>query len=156
MLSKIKNKKKKSDEFTLEVLKDFIHYLKKYVSCGTYYNKYAPDPLLNTINANRQMPCVAIMGGTHTANEQAEKGSHAWVIDGYKIRNYTSPEGRIDKTQNIVHCNWGWLGNSNGYFVSGIFKTNEGVSYDYSGTPQNEKYWYLFNTITYDKPVKTD
>lgn len=81
---------------------------------------------------------------------------HAWVIDGYKIRNYTSPEGRIDKTQNIVHCNWGWLGNSNGYFVSGIFKTNEGVSYDYSGTPQNEKYWYLFNTITYDKPVKTD
>lgn len=32
---------------------------------------------------------------------------HAWVIDGYKIRNYTSPEGRIDKTQNIVHCNWG-------------------------------------------------
>lgn len=50
----------------------------------------------------------------------------------------------------------GWLGNSNGYFVSGIFKTNEGVSYDYSGTPQNEKYWYLFNTITYDKPVKTD
>ena len=28
---KIKNKKKKSDEFTLEVLKDFIHYLKKYV-----------------------------------------------------------------------------------------------------------------------------
>ncbi len=78
------------------------------------------------------------------------------IIDGYKIRNYTSPEGRIDKTQNIVHCNWGWLGNSNGYFVSGIFKTNEGVSYDYSGTPQNEKYWYLFNTITYDKPVKTD
>ena len=62
---------------------------------------------------------------------------------------------RIDKTQNIVHCNWGWLGNSNGYFVSGIFKTNEGVSYDYSDTPQNEKYWYLFNTITYDKPVKT-
>lgn len=50
----------------------------------------------------------------------------------------------------------GGLGNSNGYFVSGIFKTNEGVSYDYSGTPQNEKYWYLFNTITYDKPVKTD
>lgn len=50
----------------------------------------------------------------------------------------------------------GWLGNSNGYFVSGIFKTNEGVSYDYSGTPQSEKYWYLFNTITYDKPVKTD
>ena len=50
----------------------------------------------------------------------------------------------------------GWLGNSNGYFVSGIFKTNEGVSYDYSDTPQNEKYWYLFNTITYDKPVKTD
>lgn len=35
---------------------------------------------------------------------------HAWVIDGYKIRNYTSPEGRIDKTQNIVHCNWGGLG----------------------------------------------
>lgn len=92
-----------------------LDYLKKYVSCGTYYNQYAPDPLLNTINANRQMPCVAIMGGTHTATEQAEKGSHAWVIDGYAICIKTSRE-ILRNNDLYFHANMGWGGKDNGFY----------------------------------------
>ena len=95
---------------------NLLNYLKKYVSCGTYYNKYAPDPLLNTINANRQMPCVAIMGGTHTANEQAEKGSHAWVIDGYAICTKTSRE-ILRNNDLYFHANMGWDGTDNGFYT---------------------------------------
>lgn len=92
-----------------------LNYLKRYVSCGTYYNQYAPDPLLNTINANRQMPCVAIMGGTHTATEQAEKGSHAWVIDGYAICVKTSRE-ILRNNDLYFHANMGWGGQDNGFY----------------------------------------
>ena len=100
-------------------------YLNKYVSCGTYYDKYAPDPLLNTINANRQIPCVAIMGGTHAANENAEKGSHAWVIDGYVICVKTSRE-ILKKNDLYFHANMGWGGTDNGFY-----KVNADTSTDF-------------------------
>lgn len=100
-------------------------YLNKYVSCGTYYDKYAPDPLLNTINTNRQTPCVAIMGGTHAANEQGEEGSHAWVIDGYLICLKTSRE--ILKNNDLYfHANMGWGGTDNGFY-----KVNADTSTDF-------------------------
>lgn len=107
---------------------NLLDYLKKYVSCGTYYNKYAPDPLLNTINANRQMPCVAIMGGTHTANEQAEKGSHAWVIDVYAICTKTSRE-ILRNNDLYFHANMGWDGTDNGFY-----KVNADASTDFETT----------------------
>ncbi len=54
---------------------------------------------------------------------------HAWVIDGYKKRTRTANVtiGSITypglDTQDLVHCNFGWGGSSNGYYVSGIFDT---------------------------------
>lgn len=40
-----------------------------------------------------------------------------------------------------------------GYFVSGIFKTSEGVIFDDERRISvDENYWYAFNTITYEKP----
>lgn len=167
-----------NSEDSLGIAKNFIRFLSSRNACDVYYGKIfgisfgfaLPSKAKSTFDLlgynnvnlkwgyNENTVMKSLDSGCHVFMSAVAGivDGHAWVIDGYKIRNYTSPEGRIDKTQNIVHCNWGWLGNSNGYFVSGIFKTNEGVSYDYSGTPQNEKYWYLFNTITYDKPVKTD
>lgn len=58
--------------------------------------------------------------------------SHAWLIDGYKARKrvtttYTKyNDGSSTTTSNVkyfdmVHCDWGWRGEGNGYFVSGIF-----------------------------------
>lgn len=118
---------------------NLLDYLKKYVSCGTYYNKYAPDPLLNTINANRQMPCVAIMGGTHTANEQAEKGSHAWVIDGYAICTKTSRE-ILRNNDLYFHANMGWGGPDNGFY-----KVNADASTDFETTlgTYNINFWEI-------------
>ncbi len=80
---------------------------------------------------------------------------HAWVIDGYIKRNYTSNTGVISNQQTLVHCNWGWGGNCNGYFTSGVFKTDSAVIRDEDlSHSMKEKYWYAFNTITYDKPIK--
>ena len=52
------------------------------------------------------------------------KGGHAWVYDGALI---TYKDGT---STNYVHCNWGWDGNKNGYYLSRVFDTNAGpVSY---------------------------
>lgn len=102
-----------------------IEYLNRYVSCGTYYKRYAPDPLLNTINANRKMTCVAIMGGTRSANAQNGKASHAWVIDGYAICEKASREILRDYDL-YFHANMGWAGRDNGFY-----KVNADTSIDF-------------------------
>lgn len=60
--------------------------------------------------------------------------SHCWNIDGYKI--YTQNLGATVSTTNMVHCDFGWSGSYNGYYVSGIFKMD---------SPDNE----------YDNPYTT-
>lgn len=47
---------------------------------------------------------------------------HAWVIDGY-IENMTN--GNLDRR--LVHCNFGWGGQCDGYYIDGIFDTGEGT-----------------------------
>ena len=104
---------------------DLMKYLQKYVHCGTYYSQYAPDPLLTTLNVNDVTPCVAIMGGTHAATETAEKGSHAWVIDGYAICQKKTRE--ILKNYDLYfHANMGWGGTDDGWY-----KVNADTSTDF-------------------------
>ena len=58
-------------------------------------------------------------------NEDNEETGHVWVIDGYKTRTkITNISGKDFKTEyNYLHINWGWSGNYNGYYLSGIFDT---------------------------------
>jgi hypothetical protein len=78
---------------------------------------------------------------------------HAWVIDGYIKRDYISSTGNVSKSQTLVHCNWGWAGNCNGYFTSGVFHTKNAEIKDAGfSSSKDKKYWYAFNTIMYEKP----
>ncbi len=47
---------------------------------------------------------------------------HAWVIDGYM---------KYSSTTVFLHCNWGWDGYSNGYYIEGFFGPG---APDYLGT----------------------
>lgn len=49
------------------------------------------------------------------------KGGHAWVFDGVMT---ASKDG---KTSTLIHCNWGWNGRNNGYYISKAFDTNAGA-----------------------------
>lgn len=78
-------------------------------------------------------------------NDTIFKG-HAWIVDGYyKLRVITSEWSRIANlwgaewelmneyesyTPEYCHINWGFDGVCNGYFITGIFATNEAVEYD--------------------------
>lgn len=52
-------------------------------------------------------------------------GGHAWVCDGY-IYQY----GYNIAEKFYFHCNWGWNGDFNGYFLSKAFDTNNAYEYD--------------------------
>ena len=63
---------------------------------------------------------------------------------------------QYDENLIMVHCDFGWGGNCNGYFVSGIFNmADSSIVYD---APQNShkttNYNRFLKTITYDNPNK--
>ena len=91
--------------------------------------------------------------------------SHSWNIDGYKVKErtittYTYVGNKLEDTNTktetckMVHCDFGWKGTCNGYYVSGVFKLNDpNIEHDpdckYGG---NTNYNNLLKIIMYDKP----
>ena len=92
--------------------------------------------------------------------------SHAWIIDGYKTKvrkkttkryrngNLTGMTTTLD-TCKMVHCDFGWGGHCNGYYVDGIFKLNSDENdYDYPWLKKkNTKYNHHIRIITYKRPI---
>ena len=75
---------------------------------------------------------------------------HAWVIDGYQITI------RGNTRQVLLHCVWGWRGQANGWYASGIFNTRDGavIPTNPPGTSPtfSGNYTWWFRIITYDLP----
>lgn len=79
--------------------------------------------------------------------ESSGDNGHAWVVDGYKSRTqiyrtyYIQADGSelnwiYDETEyTYFHFNWGWHGDCNGYFQTGVFDTQEGFEYDSNSNP---------------------
>ena len=77
-------------------------------------------------------PRFLFWGGKTTVSYS---GGHAWVLDGVrvlrrkgsKIDNFTNEVVKVFyQTKELVHCNFGWTGNGNGYYLSKAFNTVAG------------------------------
>lgn len=103
-----------------------------------------------------------------TASLSKSLSGHAWVIDGYIDRSRTNKKinsntGAVisSNTENqfLVHCNWGWKGGCNGYYISKVFNTKKGPVERESGIDLSNpgkgstNYNWLFYTITYKHPI---
>ena len=102
------------------------------------------------IAALEHVPAGDWLHGTWTEWE----GGHAWVIDGYiQYRRYVS--GTAEDCY-YVHCNWGWRGRNNGYFLSGMFDTLNAASYDYSNNNTYNSvssfFSWWFRVLSYKNP----
>jgi len=87
----------------------------------------------------------AMMGNLWT-----EPAGHVWVLDGYtrtgSITYYLDRVaanldewevvGSSDNTTTLLHFNWGWYGDCNGYFEAGVYNTHNATSYDNNHHPQ--------------------
>jgi len=106
--------------------------------------------------------CPMIMYGMPSINITK---SHAWNIDGYKIKARTVTKARyegstrtntftVNDTCKMVHCDFGWGGGANGFYESDVFNsTNEKTELDDTSIkPNSFKFNNLLRLITYDHP----
>lgn len=92
--------------------------------------------------------------------------SHCWNIDGYKIQkrnvriNYykenvlIKSETRVDNWE-MVHCDFGWGGPANGYYVSGVFNLADYRAELDNGSSHTSttNYNTFIRLITYENPL---
>ncbi|MBR1403673.1 MAG: C10 family peptidase [Treponema sp.] len=66
--------------------------------------------------------------GKKTKVSTSYSGGHAWVIDEYaNLSCINKKSGEvIEASKDFVHCNVGWQGNCDGYYLSGVFDMNSG------------------------------
>ena len=90
--------------------------------------------------------------------------SHAWNIDGYRVNqtivtNEVYRKGKLYSSTQIkkdpvvlVHCDWGWRGIDNGYFVSGIFdlSNRDDIIFDGPTSSVNTNYNFFLKVIEYE------
>ena len=104
---------------------------------------YYEDGILAMIRNNRPVFVAAVSGVVN---------GHAWVIDGYMIR-----ERGLHTQQTLVHCVWGWGGRGNGWYESGIFNSmpvihNNTHGHFLPGFANWNKNNWIFRTIMYTIP----
>ena len=91
---------------------------------------------------------MILAGGYKNSNHD---GGHDWVIDGYNqywtYRKYYRLQypyhlyDTIGWSNNYLHCNWGWNGNGNGYYLLSSDNNKVGVS---------NPYYYMDCDVIYD------
>lgn len=119
----------------------------------------------NVINALQNGKLIFMGGSCEVTNEETgalETTGHHWVADGYAyyhvhVMEYTKPVGSSTWVLSedfgymhykYLHMNWGWNGNSNGYFSLGVFDAARG-KFDNQGTNFNNNQPYNFYNINY-------
>ncbi|MDR0892099.1 MAG: C10 family peptidase [Mediterranea sp.] len=91
------------------------------------------------VKASLNNGCPVFIGGENDLDEPFHYG-HAWVIDGYqrlqkaiytRVEVWNGGHKIFDQTTttytygNYLHHNWGWYGDSNGYYAEGVFDSTE-------------------------------
>ena len=62
----------------------------------------------------------------------------------FLLVNGISPEG---KEFNLLHCNWGWDGDKNGYYRCRVFNTNNGPVFNKVPTRSNQYPYFRYNLL---------
>lgn len=109
-----------------------------------YYN----EKMFDKIKENYTVGLVA--GQDYETTNDAI--GHGWVFDGAmslfvitKRKNDPNDKGQILSQQNYIHYNWGWGGSCNGYFLDGVFNTEDAYQDPPIVIPNKSKSRYNFN-----------
>lgn len=81
--------------------------------------------------------------------KQVYNHGHAWISDGYlkqerTIKKISLITNKVLETKTesriLLHCNWGWSGYCDGYFLSGVFDSHNSVIRDPQETRSADSY----------------
>lgn len=106
--------------------------------------------LVEEMVLERRLP-VYIRGTAEHTN--GKTGGHAWVIDGYyryrRDKTSDDPSKCVSYTvfdtyyTELVHCNFGWGGSCNGYYIADIFDLTQGATIP----DPDSSYWDIENFV---------
>lgn len=132
--------------------KDAMSYLKKigYKECETQ------DYSFSKIRSELQKNHPVLMTGKKKKLLFVTYKGHTWLIDGYStslVEDYSyQVDMETDKSKywvtktvyknSLLHINWGWAGNNNGYFAEGCFNTANAIQYDSKEGDSHSNYKY--------------
>ena len=125
--------------------------LKRYlasIGCGTNkhlgYGQSVENRIIRSLNNNYPV-FIGALDGFY---------GHAWVIDGY-FKLSQLPESNMPKpnTNYFMHCNMGWAGEGDGWYLSGLFTNCELYEdfWDYTGDSTDAFFYtWCFRTLFFD------
>lgn len=130
------------------------------------FNSFAGNTIVNELKSG----ILPIVSGL---KRKKFKG-HTWIIDGYRKYKFITKETKYTdntyteiETTNIIneeekyyfHCNYGWSGVADGYYLGKIFNAHQGPEFveddeePYrSSSDDSKNYTWWFRTVIYDKP----
>lgn len=132
--------------------------------CLSLYSRYTnidtiSNPNYDDIESILENETPLYFRGTRIDSIGKHKG-HAWVVDGsirqkQSIKLYSSDgvlNGEYHEYRNLIHCNWGWDGKCNGYYVMNVFNLNNGAIIPDGGNSGTEPKLYNLEikTLTYN------
>lgn len=111
----------------------------------TYFGYNASSPSI--VNISSLKSCIKSFGPVYMRGDRVEDNTlygHSWVADGYKDFAYyhngyswatigDEPfmfEHTLIRESHVLHINWGWNGNCNGYFNFDVYDIDNAVIYD--------------------------
>ena len=122
-----------------------------------YYSN--PSELFNRLKSDGGISLIIASGFDSNKNLSA----HAWVADdtntttkkithylyNLSTKSYDIVEQKYEEIK-LIHYNWGWGGNCNGYFNISIYDSGKGANYDYKDLPNpssfefdNKEFFYI-------------
>ena len=136
--------------------KNIVPYLKElgYKNVDIYKHPSKCDTDMIYSSLDKGYPALV----TATTDELV---GHTWVIDGYikQYRTGTKVGEETGKTygtdyesREFMHCNWGWDGDKDGYFYSGIFDSNRPSVIPTTKGESDGYYRSYYRIITYEIP----
>lgn len=136
-------------------------YMRKLGFSDAHNHTYSWNGVINCLNNG----CPVIISGLPGLDIFH---AHAWNIDGYKYmerikttiirRSLTDVESQeFTEKKQMVHCDFGWRGKSNGYYISDVFNSKNWTQNELDNTsngkqPKKFNYNRQLRIITYAKP----
>ncbi len=113
-----------------------------YIPCFNAMGYIAPNEPeeynFSSIKMSIQQNSPIMIWGSHYNENKGKYEGHAWVVDGYANMSFCAGvAGHVfSLTADFVHCNLGWDGICNGYYIDGLFDTRNVPHPDYILFPE--------------------
>lgn len=131
-----------STEKARNFIKSWGLYMNNATSC-TFQN------IKSTLDALRLVYVTSDSRSVISSRSYVSSGRHAWLIDGYQIRQRTLSTRQILKQNNVYcHCNFGWGGNSTGWY---LFETSGNILFESDSVLQfDDNFNFYYEHFVYD------